>query len=133
LIRCRLCWRCALGSYQAKVATDDADGGSCASKDIYYHGVKIHISARKQYQSLPLPEILTLTKASEHDLPVLQRFESNTVGNLFADKAYQDQSTEQAWAEQGVIICTPDKTNVQRTQKSMKLEKVDDGRGLCHQ
>jgi len=96
-------------SAHAKVATADANCGYCASKDIFYHGVKIHILARKQYQSLPLPEILTVTRASEHDLPVLQGFEGKTAGILFADKAYQDQFTEQVWAEKGVIICTPDK------------------------
>lgn len=96
-------------SYRAKVATDIGNVGYCASKDIFYHGVKIHILARKECQTLPLPEILTMTKASEHDLPVLQAFEGKTRGNLFADKAYQDQPTEQAWAAKGVIICTPDK------------------------
>lgn len=74
-----------------------------------------------------------MTKASEHDLPVLQGFEGKTAGILFADKAYQDQTTEREWAEQGVIICTPDKTNVQRTPKYMKSEKADYGRGLSRQ
>lgn len=96
-------------SAHAKVALDEANVGYCASKDIYYHGVKMHILARKQYKSLPLPEILTLTKASEHDLPVLKDFEGKTAGNLFADKAYKDQTTEREWASLGVIICTPDK------------------------
>lgn len=96
-------------SAHAKVALDDANVGYCASKDIYYHGVKMHILARKQYKSLPLPEILTVTKASEHDLPVLQAMSGKTAGNLFADKAYNDQTTEREWATQGVIICTPDK------------------------
>ena len=96
-------------AYQAKVATNEANCGYCASKDIYYHGVKIHILARKQYQKLPLPEILIITKASEHDLPVLQGCEGKIVGNLFGDKAYKDQITERVWAEKGVIICTPDK------------------------
>ncbi len=98
-----------LRSAQAKVARDEANVGYCASQDIFYHGVKMHILARKQYESLPRPEILTLTKASEHDLPVLQAFEGKTVGNLFADKACQDQTTEREWAEKGVTICTPDK------------------------
>ncbi len=96
-------------SAHAKVALANADVGYCASKAIYYHGVKLHILARKQYRRLPLPEILTLSKASDHDLPVLQGFEGKTAGNLFADKAYQDQTTERRWADQGVIICTPDK------------------------
>src|SRR5215210_9217087 len=97
-------------SGQAKVAPSEANVGYCASKDIFYHGVKMHVLARKQYQSLPLPEILTMTTASAHDLPVLQEFRGKTGGIIFADKAYQDQLTEREWAAQGVIICTPDKT-----------------------
>ena len=96
-------------SGKAKVARDFANCGYCASKDIYYHGVKMHVLARKQIGSLPLPEVLTMTAASEHDLPVLQTLEGKGVGILFADKAYQDQITEREWAENGVIICTPDK------------------------
>lgn len=96
-------------SNRAKVAIEQADCGYCASKAIYYHGVKLHILARKPYQSLPLPEILTVSRASAHDLPVLQGLAGKTAGILFADKAYKDQATERQWAEQGVIICTPDK------------------------
>ena len=58
-------------SSKAKVVTNEANVGYCASKDIFYHGVKMHILARKQYQRLPMPEILTMTKASARDLPVL--------------------------------------------------------------
>src|SRR5215203_2408598 len=93
----------------AKVATEIANVGYCASKDVYYHGVKIHTLARKQYQHLPLPEICQISEASAHDLPILQEFRGKTGGIIFADKAYQDQWTEREWAEQGVIICTPDK------------------------
>lgn len=96
-------------SYTAKVAADQANQSYCSSKDIYYHGVKMHILARKQNKSLPLPEILTLSKASEHDLPVLQTMVGASGGNLFADKAYQDQITEREWAIYGGILCTPDK------------------------
>ena len=93
----------------------------------------MHVLARKQRGRLPLPEILTVRQASGHDLPVLQEFRGKTGGIIFAGKAYQDQLTEREWAEQGVIICTPDKTNVQRTRKSMKWEKADYGRGSFHQ
>ncbi len=96
-------------SGRAKVAVGQADCGYCASKAIYYHGVKLHILAGKQYRSLPLPEILTVSRASAHDLPVLQGWAGKRAGILFADKAYKDQITEREWAERGVIICTPDK------------------------
>ncbi len=110
---------------KAKVAREYADVGYCASKDIYYHGVKMHVLARKQIRSLPLPEVLILTQTSAHDLPVLQTLKGEGVGVLFADKAYQDQMTECEWAQNGVISCTSDKTNVQRTRKFMKSEKAD--------
>ncbi len=69
----------------------------------------MHILARKQIGRLPLPEVLAMTSAAEHDLPTLQSLEGEGVGILFADKAYQDRITEQQWAAGGVIICTPDK------------------------
>jgi hypothetical protein len=96
-------------SYRAKVATDLANQSYCASKDIWYHGVKLHILARKQYQKLPKPEMMKITEASEADLRVLQEFKGKIVGNVFGDKAYKDEKTEQEFKEQGVIICTPDK------------------------
>lgn len=96
-------------SYQAKVATDLANQSYCASKDIWYHGVKLHVLARKQYQNLPKPEMLKITPASEADLRVLQEFEGKIVGNVFGDKAYKDEKTEEKFKADGVIICTPDK------------------------
>lgn len=96
-------------SRHAKVAVEIADQSYCASKDIWYHGVKLHLLARKQYKSLPKPEMLKITSAAEHDLRVLKEFEGKIVGNLFADKAYKDEQTKQKFKEQGVIICTPDK------------------------
>lgn len=94
---------------RAKVACEIANLGYCASKAIYYHGVKIHGLARRQYQQLPLPEIWKMTTASTHDLLVLQEFRGKTGGIIFADKAYQDSLTEKQWAADGVILCTPDK------------------------
>lgn len=69
----------------------------------------MHGLARKQYQRLPLPEIWKMTEASTHDLLVLQDFCGKIDGIIFADKAYQDQFSEQEWSAEGVIICTPDK------------------------
>ena len=48
-------------SVQAKVAGEIAAQSYCASKDIYYHGVKMHILARKRYGRLPQPELLKIT------------------------------------------------------------------------
>jgi hypothetical protein len=96
-------------SYLAKVATDEANQCYCSTKEIWYHGVKLHLLARKQRGSLPKPEIMKITAAAEHDLRVLQELEGKISGNVFADKAYKDRETELKFKEQGVILCTPDK------------------------
>lgn len=96
-------------SVGARVAREQADQGYCASKQMYYHGVKMHVWARKQYRKLPTAEIIKITEASRHDLRVLQELEGALVGNLFADKAYQDQITARMFEKEVVIICTPDK------------------------
>lgn len=97
-------------SGQAKVARDQADKGYCDSKQIWYHGVKLHLLGAKQYHHRPVPLSLCLTEASRHDLPVLkEEIFVPLPGVLFGDKAYRDQTTEQRLAHQGTILCTPDK------------------------
>jgi len=108
-------------SVGAKVAREESDQGYCASKQIYYHGVKMHILARKQYRKLPTAEMIQITAASRHDLRVLQELEGKVVGNLFVDKAYQDHSTERAFEKEAVIICTPDKKK--KNQETYELGK----------
>ena len=103
-------------SSQAKVATDLANQSYCASKDICYHGVKLHILARRQNRCLPKPELLKITSASEADLRVLQAFDGKIVGNVFGDKACQDEQTERQFKAHGVMICTPDKKKQQQQQ-----------------
>lgn len=100
----------------AKVALEEANTGYCASKQIYYHGVKLHLVARRRLGQLPNPESLKLTAAAVHDLQVLQEFEGKMWGNIFLDKAYQDQWTEQEFAKSGVTICTPDKKKKNQEQ-----------------
>lgn len=69
----------------------------------------MHILARKRCGQLSQPELLKITSATEHDLRVLQEFEDQIIGTVFADKAYKDGHTERKLKEKGVILCTPDK------------------------
>lgn len=95
---------------RARVAREHADVGYCATKKMYYHGVKLHLLARRQPRALPVPAEICVTEASRHDLPVLQeKFVVPTPGVLFGDKAYRDQTTAHVLAAQGVTLCTPDK------------------------
>lgn len=107
-------------SCQAKVARDQADQGYCESKQLYYHGLKLHLLGAKQYRQRPVPLSLCLTEASRHDLPVLkEQVLWPCSGTLFGDKAYRDQATRQALADYGTSLCTPDKKD-----KGQKVYKV---------
>ncbi len=58
-------------SNRARVAAAVADKGFCASKGSYYYGVKLHAIALRRSKQLPLPALLHLSRASQHDLAAL--------------------------------------------------------------
>jgi hypothetical protein len=94
----------------ARVARPLAAKGYCASKRLYYHGVKPHLLARKRYRRLPVPESLVLTSAAVHDLTAFRQRLAWPAGcALFGDKASGDSQTREALAARGVTLCTPEK------------------------
>ena len=94
----------------AKVAREVANKGYCSTKKLYYHGVKLHLLGRRRPKHLPVPEALALTAAAVHDLTAFrQALEPPSVGALFADKAYKDETTKADLAKRRVELCTPDK------------------------
>ena len=76
-------------STSARVAREVADKTFCASKNLWYHGVKIHLQAARRITQLPMPERIFLTEASCHDLAAVRQMHLH-LGDcaLFADKAY---------------------------------------------
>jgi hypothetical protein len=96
------------GKRSGKVAPEIVDKGYCSTKSIYYHGVKLHIMARRVAGELPIPEGVILTPASESDLNVLRDNWRELPGRVFfADKAYQDSAMQQAMAEHGTELLSP--------------------------
>lgn len=94
---------------RARVAPELASKGHCASKKLYYYGAKVHIQAARHAGSLPLPEVIGLSKASEHDLtvcrPILSRLRSC---RIFGDKIFFDRALkEQLETDQQVELHTP--------------------------
>lgn len=78
----------------AKVARDCTDKGFCATKNMYYYGLKLHLLAFRQKGTLPFPNKIYFSTASENDLAVVR--ELNWLDDLqnaqvFADKAYCDE------------------------------------------
>jgi len=81
--------------FNAKVAPELADkNGYCATKKMYYYGIKLHILGSAQKGKLPVPEMIGITRAGESDiaayeiiLPDIAEYEK------FADKAYLSAET----------------------------------------
>jgi len=95
-------------SGRARVAQDVADQGYCSTKRSYYYGVKLHAIALRRAKKLPLPALLHLSRASQHDLSALRELWPELGrGYLFGDKAYADEETKRALAERGTHLLTP--------------------------
>lgn len=106
---------------RAAVARDLADTGFCASKQQYYHGVKLHLIAARRIACLPLPEKLHLSKASQHDLAALVELSPRLPegAGLFADKAYFDSVSEKFFKEQGWFLLASYKRHRNEPEKDV--------------
>ncbi len=105
----------------ARVARELADKTFCASKNLWYYGVKIHLQATRRLQLLPMPERILLTEASCHDLTALRQMNlSLGACALFADKAYACTATKAEFDNQGTALATPTKK-----EKNQALEQSD--------
>lgn len=77
----------------AKVAQEVADKGYCSSKNLWYHGVKLHHLGICQPNSLPIPESMVLSAASQQDNTVFKEQIAPYCRNLriFGDKIFHDE------------------------------------------
>lgn len=100
------------GYRKPKLVIEDSCKGYNATKKMFYHGVKLHILARKQPNALPIPVILGHTPANVHDLtaakPVLETLHGATV---WADKAYLCSTLEKNMQANKSCLITPERNN----------------------
>ena len=79
--------------FHAKVAPDIATkNGYCATKKLYYYGLKLHVIASQQVGTLPVPTCIGLTNAGMNDRKAFEQIISFLPPNMltcYADKAYQ--------------------------------------------
>ena len=96
-------------SKQAKVAQEVAKTGFSAVKQINFHGVRLHLIANKQTNSLPLPNQVWIKEGNVHDLAALREISNQLPQgiNLFGDKAYADESFKTELKEQQIQLFTP--------------------------
>lgn len=109
----------------AKVASDVADKGYCASRDEYYYGVKVHLVGPKRETSLPLIETAYMSSASTHDLVFFRENIAHLYCNVpfYADKAYIDSDTTGVIKERGLTMIIPNKK--ERGIELNMFEKMD--------
>jgi hypothetical protein len=69
---------------------------------------KLHTIALRRTKQLPLPALLHLSRASQHDLSALREL-NPAFGDcfLFGDKAYADEETKTVFARCGTHLVTP--------------------------
>jgi len=93
---------------KAKVANELCTSGYCASKDMYYYGVKLHTIGRKRTGALPLPVNACITSANTPDITAFIDMPIDKSDRVFfGDKAYISQSLTDELAEIGSVMVTP--------------------------
>jgi len=92
----------------ARAANGLCKKGYCASKGMYYYGVKLHALGQKQYEALPKMRMLRVTAACENDIIVAKEWLSEVRNiEIFADKMYADANWSRELAARGVRLYTP--------------------------
>lgn len=96
-------------SKRARVARQIASTGFCATKQMHFHGVRLHLIANRQPARLPRPTHLWLERANTHDLTALRTQSAIPENiNLFGDKAYASRPFKQLLREERAVnLLTP--------------------------
>jgi hypothetical protein len=94
--------------FKARVANEVADCGYCATKKLYFYGMRVHVVGRRQEGTLPSPEYVLVTAASEHDGKVFDQIRPHLQNNvLYGDKAYQRSDADEVQQSQNLTVLTP--------------------------
>jgi hypothetical protein len=91
----------------AKAAGGLCDKGYCATKKLYYYGVKLHAVGTLRPGKLPFPSALYCSRASDYDLTMAKAF-IRKGHRLYGDKAYCDEGWRQELRDaHGITLITP--------------------------
>lgn len=97
------------GKRSPKVALEITDKSFCSTKNLYYHGLKLHALAFWRQGRLPYPESFVITPASENDLNVFKQNWADIENRTFwGDKIYYDNLFfHELYKEKQSIMFTP--------------------------
>jgi len=97
-------------AYTARVARDVSNVGYCASKKMYFHGVRLHALAQRRCARMPLPAQVWLREGSCHDLQSVREQASSLPGStLIGDRAFPDPTFQQMLEAQRTTLYAPRK------------------------
>jgi hypothetical protein len=95
---------------KAKVAREVVDKGWCSTKNMYYYGLKLHLLGFRRPGTVPFPEFIGVTGASENDLTAFKELFGDYIFNrvifgdrIFSDKPYFDMKAD----KQNIEMLTP--------------------------
>lgn len=97
------------GKRIGKVAKEITDKSFCSTKNMWYYGVKLHSLNHYNKGTLPHPESIVISKASENDLNVFKENWSEIYGKtFFGDKIYHNRDFfENLYIENQITMLTP--------------------------
>lgn len=103
----------------AKTANEICDKGYCASKNMYYYGLKLHLLGFVRPSTIPMPEYCWFTSAEANDLTAAKDIIGNIYNRkIFGDKIYfVEEYYHQMLQENNTMIISPiKKTKGQQLQ-----------------
>ena len=113
-------------SDDAKVARQIANKGYCSSKDLYYHGIKLHSLGVCTPNKLPKPLQFHISKASANDNTIFKQQIAPLYSNIrvYGDKIYHDQKAKDLlWKLFGieVVACNKRKKGQKHLTSAQKF------------
>src|SRR5205085_4314954 len=108
-------------AYTARVARDVSNVGYCASKKMYFHGVRLHAIAQRRFGAMPLPTQIWLREGSCHDLQSVREQAIALPGSaLIGDRAFPDPTFQQMLEAQRTTLSAP-----RKKPKGKELSKTE--------
>lgn len=93
---------------KGKVAAELTNKGFCATKDLHYYGVKVHLLGLRIPGTIPFPQYIEVTPANVHDLAAARNILEKIKADVSVlDKAYADKDLAEKMKENDNVLMTP--------------------------
>src|SRR5215510_3417196 len=118
---------CKSRNRTAKVAREIVDKGYCSTKNMYFFGMRLHFLGYRRPGTVPFPEYIGITAASENDLTAFKEIFGDKIYNrvIFGDKIYSDKPYfDMKETERNIVMLTPVKLKKGEADSIRQREKA---------